>query len=174
MDKNIIEILVQVIATIIGGIFLAILFFIYKEKINRLPSLSGLWTFKISVESSSYNPYKEMSVSYIVLLIQEGNHMSGTGEKIKDVMSGKTTEYVGKERVNIEISGYIMQRFFSADECIVHIKETGKLRDSSTLHQLKIMNDSSIDGVFVSTIANSMGRVTWKRGNDNYSFSQEK
>jgi hypothetical protein len=165
------DLCVQIAATVIGGILLAIIFFVVRDRFYRLPALSGLWTFRAVTERTSYNPYNEMSLYYLVLMVQRGNRLSGTGEKIKEKTSSGTKEYEGKHRTQIQISGFITQRFFSADECVIHITEAGDLRASSTIHNLRIMNEASMDGTFVSTVANQTGRIGWSKGNSNYSFS---
>jgi|ERR1051326_426102 hypothetical protein len=168
----VVDLSVQIVATVIGGIVLALIFFLVRDKIYRLPALSGLWTFWSTTETTSYKPYREMHLVFLVLLVQEGNRLTGTGEKIKEVTSSGIKEYVGKHRTHIQITGFIIQRFFSADECIIHIKEAGELRDSSTIHNLKVTNESSLHGTFVSTVANQTGRTCWTRGNSEYSFTQ--
>src|SRR5271169_852459 len=89
------DLLIQIASTVIGGIILALIFFLVKDRLFGLPGLSGLWTFQVTTETTSYNPFKNMSLTYLVLLIQEGNHLSGTGEKIKEVMATGTREFVG-------------------------------------------------------------------------------
>jgi hypothetical protein len=113
-----------------------------------------------------------MSLYYIVLIVQEGNRIIGTGEKVKEVTSEGEKEYEGKSRTHIRITGFVTQRFFSADECVIHLTEFGELRDSSTIHTLRIMNKESMIGTFVSTIAAQLGTVTWTKGNSSYTFSE--
>lgn len=165
------DLLIQIASTIVGGILLAFIFFLVRDRFYQLPTLSGLWTFHAKTENTSYNPYKDMSLYYIVILTQEGNRLVGTGEKIKEMSSKGVREYEGKNRSRIQITGFITQRFFSADECIIHITEINELRESSTIHIMKILNSQSMNGTFISTIAAQTGSTSWTKGNSNYTFS---
>ena len=106
------DLLVQISATIIGGILLAVIFFFVKKKYYRIPTLAGLWTFRATTEKTSYNLFKEMSLFFLVTLVQEGNRILGTGEKIKEITYSGTKEYEGKQRTHIQITGVITQHFF--------------------------------------------------------------
>ncbi len=165
------DLLVQIAATLIGGLLLAFVFFLIKDKLFRIPALAGLWTFSAITEKTSYNPFKSMTLTYLVLLVQEGNRLIGTGEKIKEVSSSGTREYEGQNRTRIQITGFITQRFLSKSECVIHISEAGERRESSTMHTLKVTRKGPLIGTYVSTVANQIGKVTWTRGNDSYSFS---
>lgn len=164
------DLLVQIAATLIGGLLLAFIFFLIKDKLFRTPALAGLWTFAALTDKTSYNPYKGMTLTYLVLLAQEGNRVIGSGEKIKEVSTNGTREYEGKNRTRIAITGFITQRFLCKSECVIHITEAGQQRDSSTMHSLRVTRKGRMAGTYVSTVANQIGRVTWTRGNDNYSF----
>ena len=164
------DLLVQIAATLIGGLLLAFMFFLIKDKLFRIPALAGLWTFSAVTEKTSYNPFKDMTLTYLVLLVQEGNRIIGSGEKIKEVSVSGPREYEGKQRTRIQITGFITQRFLSKSECVIHITEAGEQRDSSTMHSLRVTWKGLMVGTYVSTVANQIGRVTWTRGNDNYSF----
>jgi hypothetical protein len=173
MGNLMLEFWIQLAATLAGGIILTILFFLMKEVVFPLPVVNGLWTFEATTISTSYNPYKQMKVTYLILLIQQGNMLSGTGEKIKEIADGKQHEYPSEKRIHIEIKGQITKRYFAKDQITFHIIEYGLKRKSSTVHSLRLINKNQLVGPFVSTIATSIGDVVWTRDNSEYQFSDK-
>ena len=45
-------------------------------------------------------------------------------------------EYEAQKRINIDLEGTIRRNYFSPDELVIHYKEEGATRASSTLHEL--------------------------------------
>jgi len=168
------ELTIQILATVIGGLVLAFLFFVSREWIFPYPQFCGAWTSELTTHSSSYRPYDNMKVTYIVLLAQEGAHLSGTGEKVEDQTAEGTHRYVGRHRVRIEISGYVTKRYLGTDEVTFHVTEFGKQRTSSTVHMLKPKSHDRLSGRFISTIADSTGEVHWVRGSREFKFAKTK
>lgn len=158
-----IEFTLDILATIIGGVLLSIMFFIFSDFIHKTPNLSGRWYFVNETQSTSYSKFKGLKVYYTVLLMQEGNKIYGTGEKIKDELNGNINKYTGKTRVHIEVSGYLKNNFLTKDTLNIHYTEKGKSRPSSTLHNLIRFDNKLMGGKFYSTIADSEGKVSWTR-----------
>lgn len=171
MCQFLFDLTAQVLATVIGGLLLTLLFFLARDKLFPLPSLSGLWTCEATTERTAYKPYEGMVLWYAVLLVQEGNRVSGSGEKIREASVQGKREYVGKSRTHIDISGYVTKRYLAPDEIVIHVRESGELRPSSSVHTLEIKRDGTMIGAFVSTIADSIGTVNWKRGNPDFESS---
>lgn len=153
----------NIFATVIGGLLLALVFFSIKEYFFSIPNLVGNWIFEIVTARSDYNPYRGMLLRYYVLLWQEGNQIKGTGEKIYEKTSEHEQEYVGDKRSRIEINGYLTKKYFSKDLILIHYDEENEVRKSSTIHNLSIKDTSTMNGFFVSTIANQQGQSTWTR-----------
>lgn len=153
----------EVLATVIGGVVLSLMFFVFSDFIHTTPNLSGRWYFVNETQSTSYNPFKGLKVTYTVLLTQEGDKVFGTAEKIKDELDGTATRYFGKERVQVKVSGYLKNNFLMKDTLNIHFVEHGRDRTSSTLHNLVRFSDRSMGGEFFSTIADSEGSVSWSR-----------
>ena len=153
--------IVNIISTVIGGLLLALIFFLLKEKVFRLPNLNGNWIFETITNKSDYNPYNNMMLRYYVLLWQEGNRIKGTGEKIFEKTNTQEIEYVGKDRARVEISGFLTKKYFSTDSIVIHFNEKNEQRKSSTIHNITIKNTNEMMGNFVSTIANTQGTVSW-------------
>jgi|TARA_B100000315_G_scaffold200855_1_gene193166 hypothetical protein len=158
-----IEFVLDILATITGGIVLSFLFFIFSDFIHKTPNLSGRWYFVNETESTSYKKFKGLKVYYTVLLMQEGNNVYGTGEKIKDDLNGEISNYSGSKRVHIKIAGHLKNNFLTKDTLNIHYTEKGSLRPSSTLHNLIRFDDEYMSGKFYSTIADSEGKIKWTR-----------
>jgi hypothetical protein len=158
---------IEIIGTIVGGIILSVIFFIFREKIlYQSPNISGLWTFRATTKFTAYNPYKGMKLFYLVFLTQEGNKIWGSGEKFREELHNGRRDYHGKSRSRIVISGNIIKHYFTKNDIHIQITEESSSRKSSTIQRLKIRGDTFFDGTFVSTIANSMGDVYWEKGNE--------
>ena len=158
-----IEFSLDCLAGIISGLALVFMFFIFSDFIHKTPNLSGRWYFVNETESTSYEKFKGLKVYYTVLLMQEGNNIYGTGEKIEDKLNGKTSSYSGSKRIQIKISGHLKNNFLTKDTLNIHYTEEGSLRSSSTLHNLIRFDDKYMSGKFYSTIADSEGKVGWNR-----------
>lgn len=157
---------------VISGLVLAALLLLIRDKLFPPPDLNGLWQFTEQVERTTYNPYKEMKLTYISLVWLEGNTLLGTGEKIKTQTPDKTQEHWGAERIRISIRGAVYRRYFGKDRIIVHFEERGEKRESSTIHELRREKDSLV-GRFTSTAANCSGRVVWTRAATDFFFEPQ-
>jgi hypothetical protein len=174
MEKLLTDFIFQVTATVVGGVLLSFLYFITEDKLFQLPKLNGLWTLELLTKATSYNPYKDMKLTYLILLAQNGNGVIGTGEKIHEITNdGCQKSYTGANRTHVSIRGYVTKRYFSKDQIIIHISETGEQRKSSAVHSLITSNTNCFSGTFESTIANSKGLSTWRRGNGDYELSNK-
>lgn len=154
-------------AAICTTIVLAVGFMIFNDYISPPPNLGGRWMFTTQVKDTSYNPYKDMQVTYQALLIQDGLQLRGTGEKLSAMRPTFDLEqYVGIARTNITVEGSIKRNYFSRDELVIHYEEDGGKRTSSTLHQLEHFNPNVMCGCFLSTIADTTGAVWWQKVTD--------
>lgn len=152
---------------IVGTVGLAIGFMVFNDYIAPPPDLSGRWKFTVNYDETELTKFKEMQVTYQALIVQEALSLKGLGEKLSAV--GPTLsreEYQPKDRVNIELSGYVTNNFFSPDEFVFQYKEAGTIRDSSSLHSVILNSDGSGCGCFQSTIAATRGLVQWQRLTD--------
>lgn len=156
----------DILATVIGGIGLALLFFFFKEKVFLLPSIEGTWRLVQYTEYTQYSDYVNMELEYRVLLRTEGNKVYGTLEKVREKSKKKDGPFDGEQRARGMIEGYIEQNIFGKDRLQLHVYEQNYKRPSSTLHTLVIFkdnNDFSMSGSFSSTVANQTGKCTWQR-----------
>lgn len=152
----------DILATIMGGLLLALIFFLLQETIYSLPNIDGSWTLTLKTAKTVYLPYKDMELMYLVLLWRQGNSVFGSAEKISEVSSQGYREYIGNDRSIATIDGHIQKNIFSPDRIVLHMKEENKARRSSTVHILEFKG-KDIKGRFVSTIANQEGSSSWMR-----------
>jgi len=157
------EIYPSLLATILGGLVLAIILFYVREKWFPLPDISGEWAFSTKTIETSYNPYKGMILTYKAILLCEGSSIAGTSEKICENSLAGEKFYTGMDRIRGEISGSIEKKYFSKDRIRIHIIEHGEKRDSTCYHDLKIKKQHSMTGQFHSTAADSKGNANWNR-----------
>lgn len=154
----------DIIATTIGGIILAILFFFFREKCFGLPEVNGKWHFWVETKETAYKPYKGMCLEYVAMLWIEGSKIHGTYEKIYEHSSTGEREYVGSKRTRGIIEGSIEKRYLSKDKINLHLIEEGKQRTSTTSQALVVDNrQNKLIGTFNSTVADQSGSVKWQR-----------
>ena len=154
------EILINVIGTVIGGLLLAVILFFFNEYVFPICNISGEWNVEELTEKTSYNPYRNMKLFYKFHLLQTGNSITGSGEKIKETLSDKKTfEYERKNRTTSVISGYYERNFLRADKVYINIVENGRQRQTRTSYILKVEKKKSMVGNFLSTIADSSGQI---------------
>ncbi len=125
--------------------------------------VTGTWYVEEVYEKSDMTKYRGMKLKYIVVLSQDVMHLSGSGEKIWEFVDGKEKEYVGSQRTRLDVSGTISCPLLSEDKVNIQYVQHGARRESSTSHVLTLLDDVTMNGEFQSTVANSSGRVSWKR-----------
>jgi len=152
----------DVLATIVGGIALTILFFVSKEKIFPFPVLSGRFYLEQKTVTTEYGLYAGMVLRYVILIIRVGDKIEGTAEKIYENSKSGERTYVGKNRIRGEVTGYVEKRYFGKDKICLHMVEDGSKRKSSTLYMLEVTSEYTASGEFVSTIADQTGTVKWQ------------
>ncbi|MCC5904112.1 MAG: hypothetical protein JJT87_19545 [Halomonas sp.] len=167
-------------ATFLGGSLLALFLFWVREKIVPRPEINGRWFFQIKTVNSAYNPYKDMTLTYVVMMGHEGGRIYGTTEKIYENSVNKNGPFVGEERVRGEIRGYIEKKYFGKDRVNLHIVEKGRKRDSTQFHTLKVKKkyihrdetnalnlkfrkEYLMSGDFTSTVSDQDGNSKWQR-----------
>jgi len=151
----------QIITSLISGILIAFIFFLLSDFLFKLPNLSGYWNFSAKTLKTAYIPYEEMILNYHALIWTEGKTIFGTGEKISETSQGFIA-HSGEKRTQVTISGYITKKYLIRDRIVLHLKEEGEIRSSSTIHLLKTKR-KKLMGKFISTAADSEGTVEWNK-----------
>ena len=154
---------INLISTVLGGLILAFIFFLIKERIRRLPEIAGRWYFEMHTESTSYDRFCDMRLRYVAMVWHEGYVVHGTVEKIYERSSTGERNYIGENRTRGEIQGYIETNYLSRHRLFLHVVETGEKRESTCFHQLEFTPNDRIVGTFRSTVAEQSGAVSWQR-----------
>ena len=158
------DVAVNAAGSILGGITFSLIFFVWSDYIFKQPDLNGRWFFTITYEKTSHSNFQNLQVIYEVILIQDGLHLTGTGEKVEEIhKDGTKLEYEGESRIPIAIAGTIDYNYLSHNNLNLHYKESGHERESASFHRLTIFDTLRMSGAWESTIANSSGTVSWRR-----------
>lgn len=153
----------SIIATVVGGVTLALFFFWAREKLFPFPDIAGRWYFEVRTINTSYKPYSGMVLRYVAMLWREGNRIQGTAEKIYENSSTGEREYVGENRTRGMVDGYLEKNYFAKDRLYLHMVEDGHGRVSTNYYDVIIRSDKEMVGAFNSMVANQDGKVTWQR-----------
>jgi len=153
----------DLLATVIGGLVLALLFFLAKERIFPLPNVTGRWYFQLQTEHTIYNPYAGMVLEYVAMLWLEGNIVRGTVEKTEENSSTGKRSFVGKNRTRGIVRGYLQKNYLKYDRLYLHVVEEGHGRESTNLYDIIVGPHGIMTGSFQSMVADQTGAVTWQR-----------
>lgn len=152
----------DIIATIAGGVILAVLFFFAKEKLFPLPKLDGRWYLEQTTQTSKFTPYSGMILRYVVMLWREGNRVEGTAEKIYENSSTGERTFSGENRTRATVNGYIEKKYFEKDRIYLHVVEDGHGRESTTFYEIAAGKVDAFQGNFSSMVADQTGTVKWQ------------
>lgn len=153
----------DLIGTISGGIVLAALFFLFRERVFPLPNVSGRWYFEMRTLNTSYRPYENMVLRYMAMIWREGTRIEGTVEKIFENSSTGERDFVGTNRTRGKVDGYIEKNYFGKDRVFLHVVEDGHGRESTHFYELIADANEAMTGSFSSMVANQAGSVKWQR-----------
>ena len=154
----------QVVQAIVTTVVLGIGFTIFNDFVAPIPDLTGRWKFTVVYEETADSKFQGLNVTYEMIWIQDGFKLSGHGEKLSDRgPTQNSVDYVGDQRIDIELTGRITRRYFSQDVLVLQYKEFGLKRESSTVQRLTLCSKDALSGCFLTTIANTSGPVWWQR-----------
>ena len=157
----------QVVGAAVTTMALSVGYMVFNDYVAPAPDLGGRWKFTVVYEDTALPRFEGLKVTYQALLVQEGLDLSGTGEKLSDRGAGaEPVDYDSSRRTNIEVMGNITRNYFSPDALVIHYREAGRRRESSTLHELEYFDAETMCGCFQSTIADTAGPVWWARVDD--------
>lgn len=157
--------------SIFSGIFLAVLFFLLREKVFGYPDLNNQWFLKSVTEKSAFNPYKGMELHHQLFLVQDKSQIKGTAEKYyEDSSIGKKgnhiLHYSAGNRRRAYIEGTIQKNYFGPDILILHAIEEGEKRQSTIYCRIELKRkwligdyDFSKKGQFYSMVSSQEGYV---------------
>jgi hypothetical protein len=123
------------------------------------PSLSGAWVLTLSNKNSAIKTYEGLNLTYQLYLVQDANHVTGRGEKIK--VNGK--EIPSGQHQQIDLKGSISGSVVTID-FIQRAGRDGAARQTDGDLSLKIVRAgrlsrqvSRLEGSFSSTAASTTG-----------------
>ena len=153
----------NVAATVVGGVVLAFLFFLSRERLFPLPRITGRWHFEMRTTQTAHQPYENMVLRYIAILWREGHRIEGTVEKVYEDSSTGKREFVGENRTRGVVQGYVEKNYLGKDRVYLHVIEQGHGRESTNFYELSFDNPDVMNGTFNSMVANQSGGVKWQR-----------
>jgi hypothetical protein len=162
----------DVLATIIGGVILALIFFAVKERLMPVPKIMGRWYLQQNTINSAYNPFKGMTLRYVVMLFREGNRLEGTAEKYYEKSSNGQRAFVGKNRTRAVVTGHVEKNVFARDRVFIHMTENGHGRESTYFYEfavrrvwrrLRPISVLVLQGTFFSMVADQDGTAECRR-----------
>ena len=125
---------------------------IFDDYLTPPRDLSGSWKFTVVYEDMALRAFKDFRVTYQVLLVQDGLKLLGHGEKLSDWDPGRdAVDYAGDRRTNVEVRRAVTRNYLSRDTLLLHYKEKGRRRDSTTVHRLVECGRGMLCGCFRST-----------------------
>ena len=161
---RLVNVLSSIGQALVTTVVLSFGYMIFNDCVAPIPDLTGRWKFTVVYEETADSKFQGLNVTYEVIWIQDGFKLSGHGEKLSDRgPTQNSVDYVGDQRIDIELTGRITRRYFSQDVLVLQYKEFGLKRESSTVQRLTLCSKDALSGCFLTTIANTSGPVWWQR-----------
>lgn len=157
--------LADTLGTIVGGLFLTVLYFTFGQKILRPPRLSGVWVLESMISQTKYNPFRGMVLRYKVLLLQDGTKLHGTAEKVYE-KSDKTRVFTGPGRSIATLNGTVQNAYIGRSSVVIHVVEKGEQRSSSWIMEARCQRFGRrmrLTGQFSGTAGDASGSVSLVR-----------
>lgn len=137
----------------------------YKSNIGY-PFLYGLWEIELTIETTTYNAYKNMRIKYEVNIIQDGLNVKADGHKTGEIFRGQIRYHTGASQTPINLSGYLKRNKKQKYTLDLYGTEHGLIKGIfKTEFSLTIIDSTLLKGTFKTDGANSSGYATWRRIN---------
>lgn len=154
----------EIIATIVSGIILTLILFLINEYLLPKKNITGDWDTRITIKNSAYNPYRDLKINYKIYLLQKGNEIIGSGEKISDILgNGEIKEFTGEDRTKLVLEGYYERNYLKKSKVFFKITEFGSKRESRAIYFLTVNDKNKLTGNFTTTAADSSGVILMKK-----------
>lgn len=151
------------LGSITAGLLIALILFLVGEKIYPLPSIGAHWNCERVTKRTNNTIYENMILRYEVILLQKGNLIEGTVEKIYKHSHTERKHLIGEERTRGRASGYVEPNYFSKSQLFLHIVEDEFGRESTHFYDMAIESNERMVGKFTSTLANQFGDMACKK-----------
>lgn len=136
---------------------------IWNDCFYKADRLAGFWRAEFETQESEVERFEGMKTRYAFILQQEGQVLRGATEKISEDVDGEVTDYQPYDRIHGNVSGTIAYKVYSNSNLDLVVQENGRLRKSSTILHLEVVNQGRLEGTFTSTAANSKGTLVLTR-----------
>lgn len=154
----------DIITTVVSGLIFTLILFLFKEYLLPKKNITGEWETLLKVVETSYNPYRNLGIQFKIHLLQNGNEILGSGEKIKDLNpDGTETVFERSKRVKIEITGYYEKKYLRRSKVFFNVIELGRERESRSTYIIVVKNSKFLKGNFTSTAADSSGTIEMRK-----------
>jgi RNA-binding protein YhbY len=153
----------SLVSDLIVGVLLVFIFFLYREFISPLVNISGKWYVRTTTKETVRNPFKNMVLEYVVIVLQNGQNLEGSTEKVYEHSIEGEIKYIGKNRVQGIFKGYIEKNYLKKNIIKIQVTEKGQERESTIYYELNKNCGSALTGVFDSTAGDSKGTTIWQR-----------
>lgn len=123
-------------------------YYLLQTPRDEVPALSGTWTIRNEVVRSDLKRYRDDHHEFRIVVTQNGNTLSGSGEQ---------TKYNDKPARN-KYPIWFTQATVNGEQVTIHYAMKGG-RETVGVFDLKITNDDPkrLEGTFTSTAANTSG-----------------
>ena len=116
--------------------------------------LSGKWNVVNTVQKTSYRSFQDLKIGFDLSISQNGNSFTGRGQKVSE--NGRSLP--ADSRTPIEVKGSIKGNRVEAT-----FFEAGTMRKTNGRFVWQIDQTGGLNGIFVSTAANTSGKSAAKR-----------
>lgn len=158
------------IANIVAALIAATIFFIFKEKIFKTPTLTGKFHLKLNILSTEYNPFKDMEIQFILHLSSDNRRIIGGGEKVYEnspnaKIGAQVIHFQRNGKTPVSIEGSITKNIFSQDEINLLFHVHDRAGESTMIVALKYPcsicnpNPKKIHGEFTWSASNKTGKA---------------
>ncbi|HEX6715746.1 MAG TPA: DUF4388 domain-containing protein [Pyrinomonadaceae bacterium] len=124
------------------------------EPAQTAQDLSGRWNVVNTVESTSYQSFKNMKIGFALSIDQNGTQFTGKGQKVSE----NGVSLPPSSRTPIKVQGSI-----NGDRVEATFFEEGATRKSNGRFVWRIDNAGRLNGIFATTAARSSGKSAARR-----------
>lgn len=159
------QILKSIFSAVISTLIIGALLAAWNDYVYKADNLAGFWRAKFETHQSEIERFEAMKTNYMFILQQEGHVIRGASEKVSEETGGSVEHYQPYDRIHGDVSGTISYKVYSNSTLDLVLRESGRLRKTSSILHLQVITPDRLKGTFSSTAANSKGSVVLTRVN---------
>jgi len=154
----------ELIANVVSGLIFAFILFLFKEYLFPMMQITGEWETTLVIAKTLFAPYQDVDFQYKVHLLQNGNRIRGSGERIKDLKrDGTETVYEPGQRIKIKIEGYYEKKYLRKSKVFFNVIELGNEREIRLTFFMEVKNSKFLKGTFTTTASDSSGTIEMRK-----------